>query len=291
MAFNFANLLRQGLATAAPVPAPSAKIARASAAPSAGLATNPAAANPMLASGAPAFLAHMAHHARAAPAAATVAAPAVAAPAAAAPAGAPGMAGLQLNSSQVLALMASMAGTKGGGDQKKPKKRAAAGSSTSSGVSRKHRNSTSDTFSPAWKVMGDCCKHDKIVALQNMQPPTGSLRNKEEWELDAVIWRVTGLGPNDDFLDRPKSIHNSAIRIEYLRNGELLAKQTFEQCLKEVLQIVGLIAAPVAAILKFSETDPEVQELSMGTTTLKLNPPESGKWELGVDPTGVANFQ
>ena len=122
MAFNFANLLRQGLATAAPVPAPSATIARASAAPSAGLATNPATANPMLASGAPAFLAHMAHHARAAPAAATVAAPAVvAAPAAAAPAGAPGMAGLQLNSSQVLALMASMAGTKGGGDLSPPR--------------------------------------------------------------------------------------------------------------------------------------------------------------------------
>ena len=284
MAF-FANLLSQGLATAAPVPAASATIARASAAPSAGLATNPAAANPMLASGAPAFLAHMAHHARAAPAAATVAAPAVvAAPAAAAP-------GLQLNSSQVLALMASMAGTKGGGDQKKTKKKAAAGSSTSSGPSRRHRSSTSDTFSPAWKVMGDCCKHDKIAALRNMHPLIGSLQNKEEWELDAVIWRVTGLGPNDDFLDRSKSIHNSAIRIEYLRNGELLAKQTFEQCLKEVLQIVGLIAAPVAAILKFSETDPDVQELSMGTTTLKLNPPESGKWELGVDPTGVANFQ
>ena len=260
MAFNFANLLRQGLATAAPVPAPSATIARASAAPSAGLATNPAAANPILASGAPAFLAHMAvaHHPRAAPAAATtVAAPAVvAAPAAAAP-------GLQLNSSQVLALMASMAGTKGGGDQKKTKKKAAAGSSTSSGPSRRHRSSTSDTFSPAWKVMGDCCKHDKIVALQNMHPLIGSLQNKEEWELDAVIWRLTGLGPNDDFLDRTKSIHNSALRIEHLRNGELLAKQTFEQCLKEVLQIVGLIAAPVAAILKFSETEPEVQEQAL----------------------------
>ncbi len=196
---------------------------------------------------------------------------------------------INLSGEQVLSMMAAMAANTATITPKGKAKAKSAGGQTDSGnASRQYRKSSSRIFSAARKKQGDVSPDDKISIIHICNPLVGDLKHRQEWELDSVIWLVTGRTPFDGFFSRDKDEHNEFMRQEYAKFGSLLHKMTFDQALTEVLIRVGLLAAPSAAILADVEVEGEQrQQLSLGGTDVVLKSlGEEKKWHLGVDPMG-----
>ena len=155
---------------------------------------------------------------------------------------------------------------------------------------RQHRASTSDYFSPQWSRNGEIPKDDKIKTIRTCHLAIDSdhLKNLAEWQLDAVVWRVTGKGPLDKLYSNHKPTRFDSMRMQYIQKGNLLESGSLEAMVVDVLVQTTLMSPLVEAVLT---TGVQPQEVTVGPVTVQLTmAPSKSEWKLGKDSEGMSRL-